>query len=1416
MLPFYSRVQMLLFIQLTIVKSTVLLQDMGSIQLSSKNSLIVNLPDYFEGIDLIYGLSHCTNSSTNIILQEKYELKKVSHRNWLWNKPIQLSKNRQIVNFIISDYVYNYDFSKDTIFCYSSNVADGDLGLRWTDKLSSSPADREITGLGLYEYGSEIVLLIAITGKDSQNEIMNQIQMLNASHPMRSRKYTVLDLPELVAVKNLRIHRALKGPIVAFFGDLNGQGFIFLYNFTNVYAPKLFQVITRYYSIPSVSRVYINPISAFAISWGGLQYLFVLDETYGLISYVLGSTFIESGYLELALYKNCTSFQGYSQKSTSKLLLIVLTDPGILVINALQLGEISLIPTYNILGDLTPALGVYIYNDYSYITVPVNSTAISLQLSHLVYPESSLSHLIISYNSLSPLGNWGFFYGPNYVFYTRTDGKSIQIFRLDITLPTLNLSAQNCSCLISATDIFGESVFTKLTIIETPNTYYAISNLYQGKVFTDELTITYTFIDMSGVLSFPASMFSGWNQTIGIEKIDIGTESFLIEEIPNPKINYLRSFEISEDCKYIEHLEWYIVLMCQSYMELVNLDTTEVTRYNVSGGVKAKHYFVDGNFYVMVISNFSAVSMYSVINETGVVSSHQILPIKCVLFDLSSSFMVCGNRGLLLIYTRNELSSDTNFNLFTEFLPKNGIFQPMKHIAIMKQSPTRTNEFLYVGMKTKLGIIDLTLLNPVNKFTNFVNQVTIGSYSNLYASRNQVYIVTSTSISIYNYELALLRQVPVKATSLSILEDFLFIIYDSELFLIDGMQEFLINSVYFTTNMEGSVIGSSYYPNPIFSVLYKNKVSIYSSQCPVSNSSCQNMLNLNMTLVNPDTLLQNITQANLTLSSTNSLFKSTYEVNLLLVTFGMNIFQHNFSTNFTVDYSTESIYSINDFISGEDMQAELHVNNQLVNSTTLVPAYLEPTLKLNGYFSVNFSLLDQCVITNTNWIVATTIETNLLLIDVVSQKVQGFYNLSDVFEYQDLACSSVKYVSSQMSYTLLILGCTYAEDYETYLTEEYNNITKPLLAAVVIDLSSLEIVNSYSSPLKYNSELMKVIQGTQSDFVVLIIDGELDGSIMNNHILRFAGSWDIENLKLSFVESINFFTLGLQSFLAVSVDGIYNYRTDLVLYVIDYWYGVRVLNTTGNLPMRVISSTQLFSNVSSIGLCGPILYLGFLDTSITEFIINADNSLRFSMIYYPYNNSTAQYSAIRGFITCNNFYETQYIALQMASLTDYVVRIFNLKSDFSSSIARDIKLAEIVLGGHFETGVSFIDSNTMITIEPYLGYISSYTLQDLSLIVPKLTDEEYNKLVEYWGTNIFTGELYIYNGKCSYLSKDVIVTRTIVKEKQENDPSTPAMFWALVIGGVLLCVLIFIGYFVYRLVWIRKRRQQFKLSLIVN
>ena len=1411
---------MIYLVILKLVYSIEIIQELGNITISEKNTLSLNLTDYFQGIDLNYSIITTSEYSSKITLQDKITFEKRSEKRLLWSKSTPSASIFEIISFSSGYKSYLFDFSDDSLLCFEINLNSGGIGASWHDIIPSKNANYEILGIVLLSLDSNQFIIVYGNSTNISNFPTNELFIVNVTSPFEAREYMPLSMPNLTDMSNLRAHRTFKSQIAAFYGTVHDQGQVVLYNFTNISSPSLLQIITTYYSIPETPQGLMCPQAAISYSTEGSQQLFILDSTYGLISYSYIDEFVESSILDLSIYGNCSAMKGMVQSFTGLYLLLVSCESGMVVLNSEILSELYMIPTYSIQGSPVKPMGIHSFSDYFYFTIPVSAGEMALQVSHINYPRSPISHIGVSYKGLSPQGHWTFQTGSKDLFYLRVDAGVLRIYKVEVRLPQIKMEAYDLICSVSAVDVLGQAASTQLEISVLHNDdYYSISNWYKGRNFTENVSIEYTFVDAYGSVELPVYMFSGWNQTYGIdtETMEFNRSLFSIQEVPITKFQY--AGEVStEGFVYASLVKGYIALMNNTNLRLVDADTGNTQDFHVKNSEKAISFTGnDKNDYFLIVSQCAVLSIFTIMDASGILPSSLSTEINCKFLEVISNFMICGNNAILNIYKVSGMGENTTFALFTQFIPKT---ITIKSITVTRNFNSIESDFLYVGTENQVGIIDLDLLETVDKFTNFLATIDIVKYRFLSASSNQLYIATDIEIRVYDSNLLLIRSIPVKSEdSMTVLDNFLFVMSESVFYLIDGLQDYLVDSVYFSTNLKENVLGAMYSLSNITYVLTSKNdtLSIYETKCPVQSQPCNSYIPLNITLINPSILLENLNTVNITIYSQNPTSKVTYPVQLLLVTYGMNIIEFGYGADFTVDYYDEKVYLITDFMQGDDMQADLYLNSQLVTNSSINPVYLQPSLDLKGVNSTGYILLYQSVIPNTNYIVATTSENFLLIINVTTLECQARFNLTESFSYQGLSCRSVSFVSTQSPCILIVATCTYIEEYPSYGLEDCSNsITKPVMIAVVVDLDQMNITLQSSIPLKYNCELLKVIAGSDSLFAVLVVDGILDGSMVNNHILRYAGDWNQSAIELVFVESINFYSLGLDEFLAVSLDGYYDFTYNLTIFVIDFWYGIRVLNTIGLDRMEVIDSIAISKNITSIGLCGSILYLGYQDTSVSIYVVRSDWTLEYSMVYYAYNNATAQYTALRGFIECNEYYDTQYITLPMISTTSFVFRVINLNCEFTSSVLRDIRVSEITSNNNFVGSIKFVNSDTLIAIEPTLGMISSYVLQDFNFVIQELSNEEYLEMIQYWGSPNFTSQMHIYNGKTEYYSNKVNIVRSIEESSKTGVSSEPGMWWAWAMGGGLLVILICIVFIVYRFVWRKRMLNKHFHSLIIN
>ena len=192
-------------------------------------------------------------------------------------------------------------------------------------------------------------------------------------------------------------------------------------------------------------------------------------------------------------------------------MIMVNTKSGIIMIDYENLIEYGIIPTVDPLGNNVSAIGMFFYNNFAFLTLPVNNTSIAIQITSLNYANSSLYCQSINYTNLTLNGHWIIFYNPKYEYYLRIDYNEVRVYQFQVQLPRIIVSSteENYEYTITAKDVYNSSASSNLTIYDASKQHYNISNTYMGKPFNSVVNYQYSFIENNLTIDLPTYMFSG-------------------------------------------------------------------------------------------------------------------------------------------------------------------------------------------------------------------------------------------------------------------------------------------------------------------------------------------------------------------------------------------------------------------------------------------------------------------------------------------------------------------------------------------------------------------------------------------------------------------------------------------------------------------------------------------------------------------------------------------------------------------------------------------------------------------------------------------------------------------------------------------------------------------------------------------
>ena len=485
-----------------------------------------------------------------------------------------------------------------------------------------------------------------------------------------------------------------------------------------------------------------------------------------------------------------------------------------------------------------------------------------------------------------------------------------------------------------------------------------------------------------------------------------------------------------------------------------------------------------------------------------------------------------------------------------------------------------------------------------------------------------------------------------------------------------------------------------------------------------------------------------------------------------------------------ISYTDKVKLPATNYARGLDLQFELKINDKIVSQDDkYAPFKFFQSLSELFVIDTNENLTSISIIKNSNYIICSTYHRIYLydftdsnfktLIDIKVEPHTEYHIISMISIFQNKALFAVTYTSK--------------------LINEYSSVEKQFLSVVCYNLISFTV--EYTEIFYPNFKISKLRVVTSSDSLFSLILVETNRNT-NNRVQILFGNWSDGKISLRDAGILNFYTMNLDKFLCEGADGYYSYNGYFEVYIVDSYYGLRVLNYS-NSNFKEVFNHKISQTVKSIGYCGKQILVGCYDTSVLIFT-KYNEKFRFSKKFFLYNNYSANYKARSGFINCNDYYDPSFFSLPIRSPHKSVIRIINMKVDYPSSILRDITISNYPPNVLFYSNLKFYNSSLFISADIKLGKIYGYNLQNPYIDFPKYSHSEFKKVEKKWGNSPYKYSIFITSGNITTHTQNFKVDRGAVNFSSSSD-SLGLETWKVVLLVIsCLSILGVIGFLVYK------------------
>ncbi|OMJ75520.1 hypothetical protein SteCoe_25336 [Stentor coeruleus] len=520
------------------------------------------------------------------------------------------------------------------------------------------------------------------------------------------------------------------------------------------------------------------------------------------------------------------------------------------------------------------------------------------------------------------------------------------------------------------------------------------------------------------------------------------------------------------------------------------------------------------------------------------------------------------------------------------------------------------------------------------------------------------------------------------------------------------------------------------------------------------------------------------------------------------------------------------------------MELSLVINDNLIEpDSEYDPLILHPNLSITSYYNITNDdyLMSMTSISNTPIIAVSTINGEILFLNTSTNgesKIMATVGNIDTKSFfgRQGQCLPIKYITGDDNVIFLASVCLNVSAINIYWEGYYNqniSTTENSLTIWKISKTTYEVLDIYRHKVNFTPQALQVITDSYFVFTILLISNlsiYFIPSTGNNIIYRVSYLWSQESLIIQSQELIDFYSLGLYSFMAVSVDGYY--LDYLYIAVAEYQHGLfllKVVNGTSVIHSYVKSNFN--DPFVSVGMAYKNIYTVSESGSLVNYRLDSNAELVFYVQRFPFTTVDSKIQSIFSFVTFSEEYFFQYIAYPVVYDNNYYkYRLINTYTSFANCLIRDVLFLNGSSSTIYNSNIEavFIDKNTVSFIINN-NDIVCLLLNDFYLECPQMSEDYYKKMVDKWNTSDFTFTVVGKNDNNELTMGDIYLSVNM-KSKSSNDNyvGTPWWIFLVIAVGILIVLAVTVrlvyGY-AFRKQKIRKLRlesHQNQSTLILN
>ncbi|OMJ65354.1 hypothetical protein SteCoe_38401 [Stentor coeruleus] len=858
---------------------------------------------------------------------------------------------------------------------------------------------------------------------------------------------------------------------------------------------------------------------------------------------------------------------------------------------------------------------------------------------------------------------------------------------------------------------------------------------------------------------------------------------------------------------YNEHIEFYetdfkTLIRNATFSDIIALEV-----YNNSV------YILYGDYY----RNISVNSPYNSYNFS--------VDPNCSMISFCENIIICGSQESTSFY----FCINQNCTFSSNILYNSSITS----MAAMSDSIVGyCNLYILSENTTLYGILfsDIVYDNQIQIY-DFI-KIPISPALKIYVTPLRIYTIFTESLTIYSSSMVNETEVELNITiqNVFLLENFVYITTNNNsLMIIDGLES-IFNVVTYIYNIPDNCNFSSAWFNGSYTnigfICYNDTeyfLATNLSSCPQKNSQtpCQVLFYLEFYIETPEIVESPVYYYNATFNAQNQKHIVPLYVAFELLIFGQVIHYSEPINNIRsistyYDNGLDLTYILSGF-AGNNLNYKLNINGKEIipKQSANDPLKILPNVfEINEYTS-NYNILSITSVANTPYVIIYNDHAQIIILNTSDYK-NGERKMSvvNIISFQDfdvnLICPGLQYVATKNESFLLAATCVWEFNFLYYwqsMPGLYTKASNYFIALLQISLINFEFTWYQAFQIPFQPSKFKPVTDDNSKFTILLLDYYIDhgDSIYKNNRLYISEfTWNNTVVEIINHQLIDVATLGLNAFYVYSMDGYYYDEFYIVL--AEKSNGLLVLDSKENQAEIIASIPPNNDPIYTVGVSYKTIYTVAKSGILTIYALLNHSSPVFSCNRYPFAQAST-ISTISSFVSINDYYWPHFlIYLVIYNNTNFYLRLVNLDGTALSFLITDMPFSinKNNYNGSYEMLIAFINQTSFAFIYN-LTSIKYYYIDDYKLIVPKMTESEYNMMKNKWNKTKFYFNAIGENENNYMITEYYTLTIMDYNKKSSDVSSLPIWLFPAISIGVLLILVLSVKV-IYKIIFRRRTR----------